>query len=211
MHSESGPFTSAGFLSRLNCDSCSLRLEWPALRITVSTVGRRGGARRGGTNKSIGCLGWVRSIPLDVVSVCEEWNGEGGRAKWKMKRKSWRGWGAEGRGTIWMRTTTGGQTANSKRQTTNAMLLPRPHAARIRLHFANTNTNAHLQRGVSAGGREGEGRVGIEPPLSRWCWSTFSNSCALCCTWQKVVSEVRRIFGCHCHWRCALLRFNEGI
>lgn len=63
-----------------------------------------------------------------------------------------------------MRTTTGGQTANSKRQTTNAMLLPRPHAAHIRLHFSNTNTNAHLQRGMSAGGREGEGRVGIEPP-----------------------------------------------
>lgn len=67
-----------------------------------------------------------------------------------------------------MRTTTGGQTANSKRQTTNALLLPRPHAAliRVRLHFANTNTNARLQREVSTGGRGGGEREGDVEALS---------------------------------------------
>lgn len=149
-----------------------------------------------------------------MLSACaRSGTGEGGEQseKWNGKAEGGEGQRGGGQFECGLQQEAKQQTANSKRQTTNAMLLPRPHAAHIRLHFANTNTNAHLQRGVSAGGREGEGRVGIEPPLSRWCWSTFSNSCALCCTWQMVVSEVRRIFGCHCHWRCALLRFNEGI
>lgn len=113
----------------------------------------------GGTNKSIGCLGWVRSIARGV---------ERGRGESKVKNETEKLKGVRGRGEGHNLNADYNRRPNSKQQTTNKqMLLPRPHAAHIRLHFANTNTNAHLLRRVSAGGREGEGRVGIEPPLSR--------------------------------------------